>query len=288
MRSHQWVALVIGLLGTLDTRAQPLPTDAQSEEVRKIAVLDGQSQLEELDALLERSFRLERNEYSLAMFHYEGRLRPALRALLWDSEVAKDARWVLSLIGVAEDLRLIVQLAPPAQRRLFADRWAYGVACALLHPESEAEWAFLRNCALNAYDDRWVDAAAIQSLRLIASPQSQELLIVARDRNQSRRGLIERALAYVQSNPAALVGQNLDELAQRVAQAVKIGDWEGNSAPILNKEGDKALVNIQLHSGFDGLVYTATFHKVQGLWTLRGVRETLQMFAPPVPVKPRQ
>ena len=42
--------------------------------------------------------------------------------------------------------------------------------------------------------------------------------------------------------------------------------------------GDKALIDLVFLTSEDRLIYTATFHKIDGLWRLRGVRETLQQF----------
>ena len=83
---------------------------------------------------------------------------------------------MLALIGNPEDLSLIVLLAPTPNRRPTLNRWAYEVASALLEPDSEEEWSFLRQCALNVYGDGWADSGAIQTLQLIASPKSLEIL----------------------------------------------------------------------------------------------------------------
>jgi hypothetical protein len=63
---------------------------------------------------------------------------------------------------------------------------------------------------------------------------------------------------------------------KKVAQAIKIGTWQGNKPPQFNEKKDKALVACEIIAGRDLLVHTATFHKVDGKWRLRGVRETMQ------------
>ena len=69
-------------------------------------------------------------------------------------------------------------------------------------------------------------------------------------------------------------------MAVQIAQVVTVGTWKGNGPPRYSKAGDKAFVDLKFHSGSDGLTYTATFHRQGDVWMLRGVRETLQQFAP--------
>jgi len=183
---------------------------------------------------------------------------------------------MLALIGDPEDLRLIIRLAPPPQPGPFSNRWAYGVAAALLEPATEEEWAFLRQCALNGFDDRWVDAGAIQTLKLIASPRSLGILNEALQQNTFREKSVVKGIAYVQSNPLPLRDENLNQLADRVANAIKFGRLEEGRRVRYNESEDKALVDWAYNTGEDRLTYTGTFHKVDGMWRLHGVRETLQ------------
>ena len=99
-----------------------------------------------------------------SIFYHEGQFRPLIRAFLRDDKARENAQEVLALIGDPDDLRLVVRLAPHFKGGPFSNRWAYRVATALLEPRTEYEWAFLRACALNHYDDRWVDAGGIQTL----------------------------------------------------------------------------------------------------------------------------
>jgi hypothetical protein len=217
------------------------------------------------------------------VFYYEVELRPALKELASDSFVAVRAREFLSLIGVPEDLRYMMQLTPPLgdPEDPFKNRWRYSAATALLHPDSDDEWSFLRMCSLNEFEDRWVAAGAIQTLKLIGSPRSKEILEEVRAQDGPRSGAAAEALEYIRLNPGAPIQRDLEALAAQAAQVVKVGTWLGNSKPRYNKVGDKALVDLQFHSGFDGLTYTATFHSSDGgVWMLMGVRETLQEFAP--------
>ena len=227
-----------------------------------------------------------------SIFYHERQLRPLLRSFLEDGETRDRAQRMLALIGDPEDLRLIIRLAPPPRTGPFSSRWAYGVAAALLEPSTEQEWAFLRQCALNGFDDRWVDAGAIQSLKLIASPRSLEILNDALQQNAFREKSAARAIAYIESNPLPLRDENLNQLADRVANAIKIGKLEEGRHIRYNEGGDKALVEWAYNAGEDRYVYTGTFHKVDGVWRLRGVRETLQQMilqaSPDLPPNPKK
>jgi hypothetical protein len=225
----------------------------------------------------------ETTDLDVQVFREEARLRPILRLLAVEPEVTLPVRYLLSLFALPEDLALIMTLPPPPSRSGFEERWRYGVATSLVEPTDDSEWSFLRSAALNEFDDRWVDAGAIQSLKLNASDRSSKILEEARDRNSMRVAMIDRALTYIHSSPRPLVGANLSALAERVADALAIGSRQGNDPPRFNLARDKALIDMKFHSGSDFLVYTAAFHRVDGVWRLRGGRETSQAFAPPPP-----
>jgi hypothetical protein len=256
--------------------AQECPLQIGDPNVFRVARLQGASQQNELRELITDELRSDKHELRESVFYYEARLRPALRSLLQDPKVNEEAVDLLTLIGVPEDLRTIIERPPQPKRKALLHRWAYSAACSLLDPSSEEEWSFLRHCALNEYHDRWVDAGAIQTLKLIASPRSREILEEAHRQNEFRVRSVTGALEYIQSEPSPLTASNLEELAGRVAQAIKIGNWGGNGKPRCNEAGDKALLDFQYQSSIDHLTYTATFHKIDGNWKLRGVRETLQ------------
>ncbi len=221
--------------------------------------------------------------YLKSILYHEARLRPALRAWLTDRENGDAARYLLALIGEPEDLRLALSIAPPLTEDN-DNRWASSVACALMEPNTQNEWAFLRRAALNEYSDRWVDAGAIQSLKLIASPRSRQILEEVRERNPARAKLVKRAIQYIDSNPEPLVDDDLERLARRAAQAVAFGRIDYVDLPFYNRSGDKALVEFAFIAGVDRLIYVATFHRVGGVWRFRGARETLQQMMPPIGV----
>lgn len=255
-----------------------------ADDVSRVAALDGTAQTQALRSLL--SGRADEDGFMDQVFYHEGRLRAPLWEIFSVPQVGDSAMFLVALIAVPDDISRMVRLPAASGPVVFENRWMYGVECAMLEPRSDEEWKFLRAAALNQFEDRWVDAGAIQSLKLIASPRSRKILEEARKENSSRAGMIDGALAYIQSNPTPLEGEDLPALAERVAKAVKIGNWEGNQSPWYNREGDKALVDFSFRLPEDALTFTATFHRVQGVWRLRGVRETHQAFVPPpIPVR---
>ena len=156
------------------------------------------------------------------------------------------------------------------------------MAAVLLDPQSEEEWDFLRRCALGQYHDGWADTGAIQTLKLLATPRSLDILMEAQGVNSSRSNSITRAIQYVQSSPSPLTDANLNTLAERVAHAVGFGKWEGNRGLRFNQAADKALIDLTYSAAEDRYTYTATFHRLDGLWTLRGVRLTMRAFVMPL------
>jgi hypothetical protein len=269
-----------GYSGYRTTGLQPefvLKREFGAADVRRIAALKGEAQVAELRELLAAHFDDSGEPLHALVFVQEQRFRPALRALIKDPKVGTAAGQLLAFIGVPDDVRLVLDHAPPAKGEPFENRWAYGVACALLEPTTEKEWAFLRNCALNTYNDRWVDAGAIQTLKLIASPRSQQILREAGKTNKDRANYIGKALRYIESAPPPLSDEDLIAAGKKVAQAVRIGNWQGNKEPRFNEKGDKALVECEFIAGRDLFIYTATFHEVDGRWKLRRLRETMQV-----------
>jgi hypothetical protein len=260
----------------------------RAQELSRVLNADPDTQRQELRELLAGDFGEEWYQFRDSVFYSEAQLRPILRTLALEPDLTERARDLLSMIAVPEDLHFIMQLPPPSLTEGFPERWRYSVVTALVDPDSEDEWTFLRRCVLNDFDDGWLDAGAIQTLMLTASTRSRELLKEARKQNPKSAASIEWALAYIKSSPAPLAGSNLNALARRVAEVTKLGDWLGNSKPRFNEAGDKALVDFSFHSGFDGLRYTATFHRVNGLWRLRGAHETYRAFVPPAPTSRKQ
>ncbi len=146
-----------------------------ASEISNAANLVGDRQMRELRALLAGDFGNDRREFADSVFYYEARFRPALRALTLDPLVTEGARFFLSSIGAPEDLRLMVKLAPPRSSLELSEVWRYALVTALVRPDNESEWAFLRRCALNDFDDRWADAGAIQTFETDGIAAKQEI-----------------------------------------------------------------------------------------------------------------
>lgn len=254
-----------------------LRREFSAADIRRIARLHGATQVNELREFLAGDFRASEQRPEELVFRREDRFRPALRTLVEDPKVGIAAGQLLAFIGEPDDVRLFVDYAPKPKKELFKDRWAYSVVCALLEPSTEKEWTFVRNCAMNDYDDRWVDAGAIKTLKLIASPRSKQILKEVGEKNTDRADAVEAAIEYIDSAPAPLSDEDVVIAGNKVAQAIRIGKWQGNKPPQFNDRKDKALVACEFIAGRDLLIHTATFHRVDGRWILRGVRETMQV-----------
>jgi hypothetical protein len=240
------------------SRIASLPTDRMTSELREFLAGD-------LEGSLEKSF-----------FDREDQFRPALRALISDLKIQSTVFEILAFIGVPEDLSLIVSHRPGAANKLFSDRWAYFVACALAQPRNEDDWLFLKSCARGEYDDDWAIFGGVQALKLIAAPRSLEILKTIRDSNTKPSARIQNAIKYIESKPDPLEDSDLQALAKRLAEIIKISRWKGNSEPHFNGKKDKAWIDCVFIAGRDELTYTATFHKEKHKWKFRGVRETMQ------------
>jgi hypothetical protein len=219
-----------------------LQREFHPKDLNEIASLNEIDLKRELRELLAGQF--EGDDHEKQMFLNDSKFRPALRQLITDPKVAKRAIWPLAFIGVPDDLRWIVNHAPRVEGELFEDRWAYAVACALSEPTTESEWTFLRKCACDDFKDGWVDAGAIETLKLIASDKSVRIFEDARAKNKDRGEYIDKALEYARSKPAAFADTNLNALAERIASIITIGKWRGNQPPVFNNTRDKAYVDI--------------------------------------------
>jgi hypothetical protein len=254
-------------------RILKLPVDAQRGELREL--LAG-----EMDPA-----GLPLNEL---MFAQESVARPALRWLLGDAQVGAQAGVLLAFIGNPEDVRLLVQYAPEPNGEPAVNRWTYAVASALLQPSSEREWSFLKRCAADNYGDHWVDAGAIRTLQLIASPRSLQILQDVRKLNPHRTNEIDQAISYIASQPGPLTGKDANNAAEKLAQALGAGTWMGNEQPRYDDRHDAALVDCDfLLGGTQFLVFTATLHQEGAVWRVEGVRQTRQKLLPkgPAPKK---
>lgn len=247
-------------------------------DVEVASKLGSEDLLRELREMLAGTFDHEQPSYFEVIFGREHLFRPALLKLVRDPVVGREAGVLLSYIGVSADIQFFLKHAPPASSNGFDNRWAYSIVTALIDPETELEWDFLRRCAINLeYDDRWVDAGAISTLRLNASARSKKLLQEVAELNPERKNMVVESLKYIDSRPLPIANSDLQNAAREMANAIRVGKWQKNGQPRFNQLRDKALVDAHFRSGRDLLIYTGTFHLQDGKWRLRGVRETLQV-----------
>jgi hypothetical protein len=256
----------------------------QPEDVGRIARLSGTAQKNELRELLASEFDASKQNLADLVFAQSFALRSSLRSLVEDPKVTLAAGELLAYIGLPEDIRLLMQYAPSPKKDPAISRWAYRVASAMLEPGSERDWLFLKKCALNEFNDHWVDTAAIRTLRLNASARSLELLREVRKQDPFWTNEIDGAVAYINSHPPPLADRKLEVAAQKLAEALGVGVWMGNEPPRYNSQRDLALVDCNFTVGGQAfLVHTATFQKVGDLWKPLGVRETRQTLLPKGP-----
>lgn len=245
-------------------------------DLKRVIKLSGDKQIEQLREFLAGKYVDSMLPLEEQVFIEDEKLRPALKSLLPDPHVGMAATGLLSFIGVPEDLQLIVDYAQQPTNEDFGSRWAYQVVTALLKPSSEKEWLFLRDSAINKYDDRWVGYGAIQTLKLIASPNSKRILNEVGLINPSQVEKVQQAIKYIDSKPEPIADKNLMNAGKKLARILNVGKWQKNSKPRYNKKKDKALIDCEYITGRDWFLYTATFHKIVDVWELRGVRETMQ------------
>ena len=251
-----------------------------AEDVARIAKMPGADQKKDLQELLAGEMDSPVGLSEL-VFVKESKLRLSLRFFLNDPLIGAQAGGLLAFIGQPDDYGVIVQNAPSPNGDPVVNRWAYNIAAALLEPSGERQWSFLERCAANDYNDRWVDLAAIRTLKLIASPRSVKALETVRRQNPYRAGQIDAALAYINSKPPPLADADLIAAGNKVADALDLGLSMGNEKPRYNDERDMALIDCNfLSNGTQSLVYTATFQKTANDWKLRGVRQTRQTTLP--------
>jgi hypothetical protein len=146
----------------------------------------------------------------------------------------------------------------------------------------------LKRCAADNYGDHWIDAGAIRTLQLIASPRSLQILQDVRKLNPSRTNEVDRAISYINSQlnsqPQPLTGKDANAAAEKLASALDTGTWMGNEPPRYNDQRDAALMDCNfLVGGNQFVVFTATLHREGAVWRVAGVRQTRQKLLPKAP-----
>jgi hypothetical protein len=256
----------------------------RESDVTRIAALaqkDRAHEVRELMAGVLRDGRLAR-----ALFKRDHAFRPVIRDLVHDPAFQTEAIRLLAFLGLPEDLQWIAEQMPTPTKRILDDLWAHDVAATMLEPLIERQWSFLKKCASGDYDPDNVGdmaASAIQTLKLIASPRSQQILEELRPTDEQLALFTSEAITYVKSRPEPLIDRNLVNLGKRVALAVKSDTvWKGNTPPEFNESRDKALIDLNFEFERQEITRTATFQEVSGLWKLRGVH-LIRASLPPSP-----
>ena len=251
------------------SRILKLPTDAQRRELRELLAGEMDAAGPPLNELI---------------FAEDNAARPVLRWLLDDPQAGPQAGELLAFIGYPEDVGLLIKYAPEPNGAPAVNRWTYAVASALLQPSSDREWSFLKRCAADNYGDHWIDAGAIRTLQLIASPRSLQILQDVRKLNPSRTNEVDRAISYINSRPQPLTGKDANAAAEKLAQVLDSGTGMGNEPPRYNDQRDAALVDCNfLVGGNQFVVFTATIHREGAVWRIAGVRQTRQKLLPRAP-----
>ncbi len=258
-----------------------------SNDVATIAKLPYASQNEQVMELLAGEWDSPKITLADAIFAHDSELQPPLKRTVDDKNVGRQAAEMLAYIGNPDDVRFLLGDSFTPNGNPAVNRWADAVASALLAPTTTREWSFLKSCAMDEFGDHWVDLAGIRTLRLIASPQSLQMLKDVRDINTNRTRQIDSAIAYINQHPPPLADRDLAKAATKAAQALDSGAWLGNDKPRFNLKGDKALVDFNfIADGNRYLVYTGTFHRDArdaNVWKLRGLRETKDAILPGSP-----
>jgi len=215
----------------------------------------------------------------------EEALRAPLRALVADERVGRTAIELIAEGADRADIDFLIAHRPAIvpdgpDYDYSSNRWAYAVAMALVAPETDAEWSFLAECASGAHTDMWVDAGAIVILAMADRSRAGPILREAAQRNEDRREWISTILEKGEPiGTDALASHELEPMPKLLGTwlAGTVGRFTGASEPKLNVARDKATVELQFRAGGDLLIHTATYERgVDGLWRLRGVRETKQ------------
>ena len=250
------------------------------DDIAQAAGLCRKEQRDALMAILRNAFEPNPEKSSSleeVVFQSADDLRPALRRLLLDPIVKKRVCNILAFVGYPEDIQEIVHTVRLAKVSTTDAHWAYCLVAALLEPSSQRDWTLLRKCAANDFDNRWFEAGAIQSLQLISTAQSLEILEQIHERNRRYHDHVAQAFDYVKSHPMSENrGRDLVGAAERVAKQIHIGHWMRNEPPDLNQSHEWATVTMRFADGNYRPAFSAIFHNNNGAWDLRAIGEDYQ------------
>jgi len=269
-----------GFAGYSDSQFKPeyvLLRQVQSKDLERVISLKGETQRLALrDVILgERDDDKIAKDLDELLLSKTSQIHDALLSLATDEHAKKEASELVATLALQDDMARILP-TPPAPQRGYENRWIYSLVTGLIEPTKESQWELLKRAARGDYDDLWVDAGAIQTLRLNASVRSRSILQEVAERNSDRKKTVDRAIAYIDGGAKPVADADLAEAGKKAAQAIGFSAWQGNKAPRYSEGRDVALVDASFIIGRDLLVYTATFHHVGDQWRLRAIRETMQ------------
>ncbi|MEP7363724.1 MAG: hypothetical protein ABI972_10750 [Acidobacteriota bacterium] len=253
------------------------PTTSAERDLAHIAALRGTAQRNALISFFE-NFHFD-SETLFALVRYEDRLRRPLTILLADKKYGEASAAVLTLLGHRESIP-----------RLLSNTDTPPVLCGFLDVETEREWNLLQDAANGKFSSSEGDCA-ILALKLIASPRSLQLLkealasADARNVHDSRKTDLKEAIEYIESKPPAMQHRDLASLITRVAKAFQFGEPLPLEPPQFNANRTIAMAEMDFGSGCR-YEYLVTFHRVNGVWRMRGLRLMGIGLMPPPPPPP--
>jgi hypothetical protein len=251
--------------------------EAGREDAARALSLSGEAQQSALRALMLAEADENSGKALDELFlEHTSQVHDSVLALTDDAHAGQPAKRLVAVLALPGDMARILPVAPKPSTTLFDNRWIYDMVTGLVEPTTEAQWQLLERAAAGDYDDGWVDAGAIQSLRLNASARSRAILLDVAKRNSDRKKLVGRALAYIDGGATPVADAELVTAAAKAAKAIGMPGWCSNGAPRYSADRHVALIESEFFQDRDLLIYTGTYHLVGDKWRLRALRETMQ------------
>ena len=244
-----------GFSGYSDTQFKPeyvLLRQVRSKDLERVVSLKGESQRLALrDVILgERNDDMAAKELDELLLSKTSQIHDALLSLTTDEHAKKQASELVAMLALPDDMARILPTPPSSQDGdAFDNRWIYSLVTGLIEPTTESQWELLKRAASGDYDDLWVDAGAIQTLRLNASSRSRSILQEVAAKNADRRKMIDRAVAYIDAGAKPVAEADLIEAGKKAAHAIGFSGWQGNKAPRYSESRDVALIAATEGSG---------------------------------------
>lgn len=222
-----------------------------------------------------RTFEKSPRSFAYALFEFQETFLPSLRALLDEPEFSEDSVQILSYFSYPGDIRCILALARQKQGYYFS------LAGALTSPATEEEWNYLQQCILLSVDDRmrWhITQQAALALAVKGGDRARHILSL-HPLHTAGSTQLHRSLQWIQSHPKGLQGQK--ELTRSVEEAAGIFLLKGEEALFdiekvrLDRTETRGLVSVSVYqSPREARGYDMVFHKIHGIWVLKGIWHT--------------